>query len=413
MKTTSRLLSSIIAALTVLFFVSCNHEDPIPPQPGIIQYNAPDNILCEAQATFTDLTMDAASRTWTFEGGSPATSNSPSQVVTFKESGTKKVTLTVVFNNTATDTKEFTITVLDPISGKIGVSSLTPMGCIKLDKEVTFSVQDATGNADTFEWTFEGGSPETSTSATPTVIFKNRDRDMKVTCKMSRKADGATFEMKETYITGNYPLRNMIEGYDGISFETEKVPGWIAWTDKGYNPYSVVEGGALGTSHSLKIDCEALMEQLPEGSPWTDCFPRDSWAQNVPELEPGKNYELSMWLKADHYDNEFSKRGIGCIQIVSWLESWMKDGFIGKTAEAGWNEVFGTDFAASPNKVHYEAWFTGKNANEMLPDDDWHQFVVPFTVSSTVRNIYPYFRVYCKWYKALYVDEIEINLVED
>ena len=378
--------------------------------PGIIQFSAPETVLSGDKAVFTDLTLDAASRSWTFEGGSPATSSSASQEVTFSTSGVKKITLTVVFSNTATDTKEFSINVLDPLSGKIELSSATGMGRIPIDKEVTFSIKDTEGNPDSYSWSFDGGSPATSSEASPKVTFKNRDRAMKVTCVISRKADGATFEMAESYIVGDYPVTNIIEGYDGISFESENIPSWICWNDKGYNPYSVAEGGALGTAHCLKIDCEALKEQLPENNLWADCFPRDSWGQNAPSLEPGKNYELSMWVRADHYEGY--KRGLGCIQIVSWLEDWMFDPVIGKSAGEGWKEVFGTEFEASPNKVNFEKWFTGSDGEEMLPDDEWHQFVFPFTVSSAVRNVYPYFRVYCDWYKALYVDEIELNLIE-
>ena len=409
-----------IVVLTFGLLSSCSKEpDHQNAVPGEIDCVYPQEVISEGDGVqFIDNTLDVASREWSFQDGTPAVSDKPTVKVKFAGSGEKTVTLTIHFTNTAVAKKEMKVMVNSPFDGRIAAEQLTPMGCIKIGKEITFKVADMKGKADKYEWSFEGGNPATSSEAAPKVKFSQRDREMVVTCKMTRTSDSSVKEMADTIVVGNYPLRHIYpaDNYDCVSFEYEKFGSFNCYNGKNIeNVYSIAEGGACGTKHCLKINTQEIINQLPaDAEKWADCFPRDAWASNVAQVKKGQTYEISLWMKADR--NEGNELGLGCMQIISWVEDWMSDsGLAGITAGAEWSNIFGTEFQQSPNKVHMNTWYTdaSKPENHQLPDNGWHQYKATFQAKSDARNVYPYFRVYADWYKALYIDELEINLVEE
>lgn len=73
----------------------------------VADFNASDRFVCQGTSvTFEDFSWRAAvdSRVWTFEGGTPSTSTSATQSVTYDTPGYKKVTLSVT-NANGTDTR--------------------------------------------------------------------------------------------------------------------------------------------------------------------------------------------------------------------------------------------------------------------------------------------------------------------
>lgn len=403
---------ALFAAVFVFSAVSCQQKEEVTEEPGVVDFTvSAETVMMGETVRFTDVSLDVKSRTWTFQDATPATSTQPEVDVVFQSTGEKEVSLTVVFSNNTTDTRAMKVSVTGKIEGTISVSNLTPLGCIRIGEAVQFSLTETSGNPDTFYWTFEGGTPATSTEASPVVTFNSRDREMKVSCELSSSESKLSNKATATYIVGNYPLRNAYpeQDYDAVSFEYGKFGSWNCYNGSDFAPYSIVEGGACGTAHSLKISMDVLTEG---GVDWADCFPRDAWASNA-SVEEGKTYELAMWIRADHVGD--NHRGIGCIQIVSWLEPWMYDSGVDLAADAGWKDIFGVDFEASGNSSFLEKWYTDESEESvnMLPDNDWHRVSWTFTATKNARNVYPYFRVYTDWYTAFYVDEIELNLVED
>ena len=418
--------SVLVMGLGMAVLSSCEKTEEAP-KAGTIEYKAPEEIMAGTPATFSDLTLNAASRVWTFEDGEPATSTDAEASVTFTSAGEKEVSLQVTFNNNTVDTKTFTVTVSAEIGGEIEASGLTPMGCIRLGESVSFNIANPVGEPDTYSWTFEGGTPATSTDAAPSVSFDTRDREMTVTCVIGNTANNVKTTVTKTFVVGNYPLRTVYPeyNYDAVSFEYPNFGTWNCYNGKDINnpfPYTIAEGGACGTEHCLKIDTEIIKEQVTidqeSGEFWADCFMRDCWGSNS-SIEAGKKYEVSMWIKADHIagDTENNHRGLGCIQIIGgWLENWMYDSGLGLNIEQGYKQIFGEDPQINAGgKNILEAWYTGEEEESvnMLPDDDWHRFSVEFTATESLQNVYPYFRVYGNWYSALYIDEVELNLIEE
>ena len=114
---------------------------------------------------------------WTFEGGTPATSNEQNPVVTYDKAGSYAVTLTVGNDSTtATTTREAYVNV----SGEAPVANiglpdgayLSPWVMMFVPTNVPLTFKDAsTGNPTQWSWTFQGTDVTSSTEQNPTVTY--------------------------------------------------------------------------------------------------------------------------------------------------------------------------------------------------------------------------------------------------
>ena len=113
-----------------------------------------------------------ATRTWTFEGGNPATSNEENPRVMYSTPGTYQVSLTVsnpCGDDTKTETAYITVT-----EAQVGEAPVADFSFSTTQLEEGFSVQfnDLSSNIPTtWSWTFANGTPESSTEQNPVVTF--------------------------------------------------------------------------------------------------------------------------------------------------------------------------------------------------------------------------------------------------
>jgi PKD repeat protein len=114
-------------------------------------------------ATFTNLSIGATAYSWTFGDG--AESNEANPVHTYAADGNYTVVLTVS-NDCGTST--FTQNVLINTEPGAGFSVSTTSGCAVLSVEFT---DISSGDPVSWEWTFEGGTPSSSTEQNPTVQY--------------------------------------------------------------------------------------------------------------------------------------------------------------------------------------------------------------------------------------------------
>jgi PKD repeat protein len=113
---------------------------------------------------FTNNSTDADSYSWDFGDNNSSTAENPSH--TYDALGTYTITLSSTNEcGTTTTTDSVTISMDMPIAS---FSAENNIGCSPL--EVTFL--NSSTNALTYEWTFEGGTPATSTEENPSVIFE-------------------------------------------------------------------------------------------------------------------------------------------------------------------------------------------------------------------------------------------------
>ncbi len=114
---------------------------------------------------------------WTFEGGTPATSNEQNPVVTYDKAGSYAVTLTVGNGSTtATTTREAYVNVSGeaPVAyiGLPDGAYLSPWVMMFVPTNVPLTFKDAsTGNPTQWSWTFQGTDVTSSTEQNPTVTY--------------------------------------------------------------------------------------------------------------------------------------------------------------------------------------------------------------------------------------------------
>ena len=226
-------------------------------QPPVADFSASATVITEGDSvTFTDLsTNNPDAWDWTFEGGTPATSTDQNPVITYYTAGTYTVTLTAT-NAAGSDseTKVDYITV-EP-AGQPPVADFSASATtITEGGSVTFTDQ-STNNPDTWNWTFEGGTPGTSTDQNPVITYFTTGT-YTVTLTASN-AYGSDTEIKVDYITVLPPTcPGTITNPD---FETGDTSNWTAsgdlniTTDAHSGSYAVSLNGANSSLEQVVAD---------------------------------------------------------------------------------------------------------------------------------------------------------------
>ena len=135
------------------------------------------------------------SASWSFDGGSPATSTATNPSVTYNTYGTYDATLTIVNTNgcSASTTEQITVYEAVPPVANFSASETS----ISTGSSVTFT-DLSTNMPNSWSWTFEGGNPATSTLQNPTVTY-SEPGEYTVTLVASN-AFGSDTETKTEYI---------------------------------------------------------------------------------------------------------------------------------------------------------------------------------------------------------------------
>ena len=149
----------------------------LPPVAG---FNPSTVVIDEGQSiTFTDQTNNngtVVTYDWTFNGGIPNSSTSAGpHTITYNTAGTYDAILTVT-NANGTDTKTVQITVNSVSTGNSPTANFT-VSATTINEGQTITFTDASldnGDAITsWNWTFNGGSPASSSSQTPGAVTFN------------------------------------------------------------------------------------------------------------------------------------------------------------------------------------------------------------------------------------------------
>lgn len=168
-------------------------------QSPVALFEADNKVVVQGEEVeFTDISENnPTDRLWIFNGGTPAVSTKEVQKVTYNGLGTYKVELQVS-NAIGADTviEEQYIEVIQP--APVTNFYASDVNIVKGDM-VTFT--DISSNAPTsYEWTFEGGSPASSTAEQPQVTY-NAEGTYTVTLKTANRAGEGSTETKTNYIT--------------------------------------------------------------------------------------------------------------------------------------------------------------------------------------------------------------------
>ncbi|MGD2093265.1 MAG: PKD domain-containing protein, partial [Candidatus Aminicenantes bacterium] len=200
-------------------------------------------LMATDSVQFTDTsTMSPSSWDWTFNGGTPATSTEQNPLVTYNTPGTYTVTLTASnINGSDTETKVnyITVTTLQPPVADFVASSTN----ISAGDSVDFTDQ-STNVPTSWSWTFEGGTPGSSTDQNPTVTYSTPGT-YTVTL-VAGNAAGSDTETKVDYI---FVAEKPYCASQGTTFSME----WIAGVEVGTMNNA---SGAAGYTDFTSITCD-------------------------------------------------------------------------------------------------------------------------------------------------------------
>jgi PKD repeat protein len=193
---------------------------------------------------FTDLSTNTpTSWSWTFEGGTPATSTEQSPVITYNTAGTYEVSLTAT--NAAgsdTETKAAYITVTSAAAPPVAEFE-ADVTTIEAGQTVNFT-DLSTGNPTAWTWTFDGGTPGSSTDQNPASILYDTPGTYDVTLAVTG-ATGSDSQTKSGYII-------VTESTQGDAFTLD----FEACTDYSsvFDPWTTVDGDGVTTYQSSDAD---------------------------------------------------------------------------------------------------------------------------------------------------------------
>lgn len=442
---------SIAAICGLILTVSCKKDGTAVEKD--FKCNVPSTAVAGQTVKFEDLSLGVSSREWTFQDAEPATSTAASVEVKFKEIGDKAVKLKVNFSDGTYESKDFTVKVLGSLNADIKVEGLTPKGCAKKGKAVTFSLENVEGEPTSYSWTFQGGTPETSTEASPSVTWNSQIDDVKITCELTRAGDGAKTTVETSIIAGNYPLLRKTDEYDVFGFEGNVRDAYICYAKDGDQPNkAVLVDGGSNSSRCMKVDASAYTYMPVPGyesmNGFIDLFHRNNWTNNA-TMEVGKRYVMSFDIKAsapklEDVDllkvapsiGQMNKGELGAVMEIAWiycctppagsdLYDYLRDAY---TSE-DWKEYYGTDYVSQKaedttlHEFRYTRLFAEKEDNsdlhfENLIKSDWQTLSDEFTLEVAGANAGDLFYncficVRCSGYGAtFYLDNFRIDEVE-
>ena len=155
----------------------------------------------DATVDFTNTSTNATTYSWDFGDGNDSTEENPSH--TYDEDGTYTVILTAT-NECGSVTTEETVVIVTPPTA--GFSADVTSGCA--DLTVEFS-DESTANATSWLWTFDGGSPGSSTEQNPTVVY-NTAGTYTVTLEVTNSAGSSTVTETDYIVVDDVPVAGFI-----------------------------------------------------------------------------------------------------------------------------------------------------------------------------------------------------------
>lgn len=131
---------------------------------------------------------------WRFEGGIPSSSvNRNPGVILYEIKGVYNIELTATNRDGSRDTKTIEIQIDDPVIIDFNITNL-----IDNFSPATYTFQNNASGANSFLWTFEGGTPTTSTNETPGEIVFTEPGEHNITLEISNGRE--TYNLQKTII---------------------------------------------------------------------------------------------------------------------------------------------------------------------------------------------------------------------
>jgi len=266
--------------------------------------------------TFIDLSLGVETRTWSFPGGKPATSDKPEIGVVFGEEGNIAPSLVITYFDGSKDSMSFPIKIFPVLIADFTASATK----IKVGETVKFT-DTSVGGATAWNWEFEGGTPATSTAQNPTVQF-NVNKPVSIKLQITRAEDGSKASVTKDDLVQVGPPELMMNG----NFENGAIVGWQTWNGSGF-PYSVEAGGANGTTNTSYFNFKGSWG-------WAQLISRDKPPVMTISLVNGRDYTISLYVKAA----AAGIASLNTLRLVNHLPEWSSS--LGGRVPEGYSEYY-------------------------------------------------------------------------
>jgi PKD repeat protein len=266
--------------------------------------------------TFIDLSLGVETRTWSFPGGKPATSDKPEIGVVFGEEGNIAPSLVITYFDGSKDSMSFPIKIFPVLIADFKASATK----IKVGETVKFT-DTSVGGATAWNWEFEGGTPATSTAQNPTVQF-NVNKPVSIKLQITRAEDGSKASVTKDDLVQVGPPELMMNG----NFENGAIVGWQTWNGSGF-PYAVEAGGANGTTNTSYFNFKGSWG-------WAQLISRDKPPVMTISLVNGRDYTISLYVKAA----AAGIASLNTLRLVNHLPEWSSS--LGGREPEGYSEYY-------------------------------------------------------------------------
>ncbi|WP_035090723.1 PKD domain-containing protein [Aquimarina macrocephali] len=161
-------MNKIIYILSILCLFGCAKEEAIPVITDFEFEVFNDDFSIPVQVVFFNRTKGGEDYEWTFEGGVPSRSvNRNPGVIQYDAKGVYTIELTATNQDGSQGTKTLEIRIDDPVVIDFEITNL-----VDNFSPASYTIQNNSSGADSFSWTFEGGTPASSTDRDPgEVVF--------------------------------------------------------------------------------------------------------------------------------------------------------------------------------------------------------------------------------------------------
>lgn len=207
---------NLFLLLLSIIFGACFHEQEIPVHIEFDYSISEGSYTVPVELTITNKTTGADFYTWTFDGATPSSSDDKQPgMITYDQAGTYVIKLEA-WNDTQRSVKEITIQLDSAVTldfdTEILVNDFAP---------ATVQIINNTFGASSYEWTFEGGIPATSTSANPPQIVFDAPGEHTIILRVS---NGREFYTSSKTILVKEPLQPDFDIVPSFEDEDYEVP---------------------------------------------------------------------------------------------------------------------------------------------------------------------------------------------